>query len=111
MMTPLILLPLLGGPAPVEAATEQAPYVAYLDGIKQAEASALQGELANVPGVERVEIELSSSRAKLYTEEDTFLARAQVAGVLDPRGIKLAAFNEPQWTKIQVYVVTATGGG
>lgn len=118
MILTSVLLPsflsLLGGTAcaaPQELAPERAPYVAFLDGMKEAEADALRTALAGVPGVARVELDAENGRVALHAKDDSYVARVHVEKLLGSRGIELSVFDEPKWSKIMVYVVTTTGGG
>lgn len=114
ILTPVLLLPLLGGTAcavPQDPAPERAPYVAHLDGLTESSSETLRSALAAVPGVARVELDVESDRATLHAKDDAFVARVHVENVLDAHRLELADFHEPQWTKVMVYVVTAAGGG
>ena len=123
--TPLILFLGLAAPALLAQTTEPStssqpagaveqsrpPYVVRLQALDEAAAATLGAALAKLPGVDDVEAFPGDERAvHLHTLAGHYVSRAQVADVVRRHRLELDAFELPQWARMRVYVVEASGG-
>ena len=89
-----------------------APYIAYLTSLEESEATPLTDALSKLPGVEEIEAFAGKKRSvHLHTKDGYYLARAQVEAVVTDQDLALDSFEVPEWARLRLYVVEASGGG
>lgn len=87
------------------------PYVVRLAALDEAAATSLRAALANLPGVAEVETFVGDQRAAhVRTRPGHYVSHTQVEAVVRRQGLQLEDFEIPQWARLRVYVVEASGG-
>ncbi len=95
--------------SPVEPV--RSPYIVRVAALDEAAATSLRDAFAKLPGVDAVETFPGDQRAAhLRTRPGHYISRTQVDAVVRRQGLELDDFEIPQWARLRVYVVEASGG-
>lgn len=89
---------------------EQAPFVLILDGLTAANLAMVQAELAKVPTVAKVTVDVATGKVTLATDEGVQLDTDAAQAAAVKGGVSVKKVELPAWSAETVWVVTAKGG-
>lgn len=86
-------------------------YVLRTPGLRPEDAPKLLDGLSKFDGVAEVSLTSSLDEAVVSTRNHTPLSEMAVVSSLQGLGIEVSSFEHPDWAKIPVLVMSASGGG
>lgn len=104
------------GQAPRQASAP-APYVVHVQALGADAARQARDGLQKLANIARVKVDTNAKRIQVWARQaegaarPALLSNRAIRSVLASIGLDVGEIAEPKWSKVQVYVVEAAGGG